>query len=144
AAFVYSDSADRPMADIDVLVHEDETKTAEKALLAAGFTSQWSTRTCQIYFLRNNTTAVEVHWAICKERDQVSIDHAGLSQRARAVNVGGQKARIFSSEDLLLHVCFHAGVSHQFGEKGLRPLFDVLAIVEREPLDWTIIEERAR
>lgn len=144
AAFVYSDPGDRPMADIDVLVHEDQCKIAEKALLDAGFTSQWSTRTCQINLLKIGATAVEVHWAICKERDEVSIDHDGLFQRSLAVEIGGQEARVFSNEDLLLHICFHAGVSHQFGEKGLRPLFDVLEILRRVPLDWSIIAQRSK
>ena len=145
AAFVYGDPADRPMGDIDILVHFDEASAAEKAFVAVGYEPERSARTRQIRLTKRDATPVEVHWGITKERDQTAVDHDSLWQRSREVSVCVQKARVFSPEDLLLHVSLHAGISHQFGEKGLRPLFDVLAILGRygDALDWPAIEQRA-
>jgi putative nucleotidyltransferase-like protein len=153
AAIIYSEPSHRPMSDFDLLVSLDQMETAVGALKTIGYASEharpvavWSDRSRDLRMHKPGCFTVELHWGIADPRDPVFIDLGGLWQRTREVRVFGKTARVLSSEDLLLHVCFHASVSHQFDEKGLRPFFDVQAITDRlgESLDWNLVAARAR
>lgn len=149
ATLVYADVAQRPMADIDLLVRESEIDAARQALLDAGYESQWiGDRDEHGHALpplrKGNSFVVELHWSLTNAEDGVRLDLDALRARAEEVTLYGQRALVFSGEDLLVYICIHAGVMHGFGEKGLRPVLDVLAIMGRYELDWSVVERRAR
>ncbi len=153
ATMIYPEIADRPMADIDLLVPVDKMAAAEKALMDLAYTSErtksmedWCARSREIQMLKPDAMAVELHWALTNPRDLVAVDHDGLWCRSHEVNMFGHNARVLSLEDLVLYISYHAVISHQFGEKGLRPLFDILAILRRHSqfMDWNVVEQRAR
>ena len=148
ATLVYPDVSHRPMADIDLLVRESEVEEARQALLAVGYESQWAgdhdDHGHALPPLRKgNSFAVEVHWTLTNAEDGVQLDLEALRARSEEVTLYGQRAFVFCGEDLLLYICIHAGVMHAFGEKGLRPVLDVLAILARYELDWKTLEQRA-
>jgi hypothetical protein len=152
AAMIYPDECDRPMSDVDLLVRLGEIDISQKALQDIGYmpehaksVSDWSMRSRDIRLLKDDALLVELHWSLSDPRDGVAIDLDGLWHRSREFQVSGACARVLCPEDLLLHVCFHAGVSHQFDEKGLRPLLDIRAIIDRlgDSLDWNAIVSRA-
>ena len=153
ATMIYPEISDRPMADIDLLVPLDQMATAEEALMALGYTSErtksmedWCGRSREIQMLKPDAMAVELHWALTNPRDPMAVDHDGLWRRSNEVSMFGHTARVLSLEDLVLYISYHAVISHQFGEKGLRPLFDILAILQRhgQSINWGVVEQRAR
>jgi hypothetical protein len=152
ATAVYPDLSHRPMSDLDLLLEFDQVEPAARALRSVGFTmphakpiAEWSKRAKDITASKDDFLPVELHWSIVDPRFHVCIDHNGLRQRAREVACFGQSARVLAIEDLLLHICFHAAIPHEFDEKGLRPLLDVCAIVEKfhDSLDWSAVVDRA-
>jgi hypothetical protein len=149
ATLVYPEISHRPMADIDLLVRESEIELARQALLDAGYASQWAGEQDNhghaLPPLRKGTSfQVELHWTLTNAEDGVRLDLDALRARCEEVTLYGQRAFVLSAEDLLLYTCIHAGVMHGFGEKGLRPVLDVLAILGRHSIDWKAVEERAR
>ncbi len=72
-----------------------------------------------------------------------AIDHAGVYGRRVWVDIAGRQARVMADEDLLLHLCVHMAINHQFSMPWLRGLLDIHLLVQR-PLDWAAIVERAK
>lgn len=151
AALAYAEPSHRPMSDLDVLVTRNELTEAADALEGLGYHRElpipledWLSRSREVRMMHEHALLVELHWAIADPRDPVTINHDDLWTRSQETTIFGVKTRVLCAEDLLLHVSFHAGISHQFAEKGLRPLFDVLAILQAYSIDWSTLWERAR
>jgi hypothetical protein len=153
AALIYPEPSHRPMSDFDLLIPIDQMEFAVDALKDIGYVAEhskpvalWREGSRDLRMQKQGCFTVELHWGIADPRDAVSIDLDGLWRRALTVEIFGKTARVLSPEDLLLHICFHAGVSHQLDEKGLRPFFDVQAIAGRlgEAIDWDLVVARAR
>lgn len=72
-----------------------------------------------------------------------AIDHAGVFERRVWVDIAGRQARVMADEDLLLHLCVHMAINHQFSMPWLRGLLDIRLLVQR-PLDWAAIIDRAK
>jgi hypothetical protein len=88
---------------------------------------------------------VEVHWHILGMASPFTLSVDELWARAQPVFLSGVPAAVLSAEDLLLHLCLHAGFRHVF-EAGLTALCDVAEIVRRyqSELDWSLVQARAR
>jgi len=154
ATVVYPNAAHRPMSDLDLMVPFDRLAAAEQALLDAGYATKRSVPV-EVYCARSHqlprlTAAgrmdIELHHTIAPPYSGIRTDIDGLWVRSVPKTILGQPARVLCPEDLLLHVCFHAGNLHLFGEKGLRPMLDVQAIVARFAgvLEWSAVVSRAR
>lgn len=72
-----------------------------------------------------------------------AIDHAGVFERRVWVDIAGRQARVMADEDLLLHLCVHMAINHQFSMPWLRGLLDIHLLAQR-PLDWAVIVARAK
>jgi hypothetical protein len=154
ATLIYPDPSHRPMADFDLLVRREELEVAEGSLTAIGYESERTEPIAEIMRkghhlppLRNgDARPIELHFTIADSSHPVSIDIDGLWNRSSLVTIHGGQARVFAVEDMLLYICLHAAVLHHFGEKGLRPLFDVVAVLDRDgsTIDWDAVESRAR
>lgn len=153
SSLIYPEPSHRPMADLDLMVRVADLQRAEDALKAIGYTTDREqsiadhcTRGRHIPpLVKDGTYPVEIHWTLADPTDDVSVDVDGLWARSRPVTVYGEPARALSVEDVLLYICLHAVVVHQFDEKGLRPLLDVLALLERNgsEIDWPALEARS-
>jgi hypothetical protein len=66
-----------------------------------------------------------------------------LLRRARPTIAGGGTLGL-CSEDLLLHLCLHVSLGHQFG-LGLRPFCDISETIRSygDEIDWTQVRHRA-
>jgi putative nucleotidyltransferase-like protein len=154
APIVYRDPSHRPMADIDLLFRREDLPQAERALLDLGYATN-RTEAIEDFCLRgrhlpvltkNDGLAVELHWTLAHPSEGVTIDLDALWARSTEVTLFDQKARVLSPEDLLVYISLHAALLHNFDEKGVRPLLDVVAIVEHygSALDWSAVAERSR
>jgi hypothetical protein len=69
----------------------------------------------------------------------------GLWARAQPVALSDVPAAVLSAEDLLLHLCLHAGFRHAFEVK-LTAFCDIAEIIRHDgsELDWALLQARAR
>lgn len=89
---------------------------------------------------------IELQWpAIRGEwvRLTTDIDHTGIWQRCQAFLLEGQPTAIMAVEDMLLHVCLHQAINHQFDRPWLRNLLDVHLMALQPSIAWQEVAERA-
>ena len=168
AESVYPNIALRPMSDVDLLIPKHELAKARSVMVEAGCVHQPDAdidRLCRIshqlsvFIVREpadrtksdrrsadpiNSFSLELHWTIETPTGPFTIPVAGLWNRSRPTQVAGVEVLSLSPEDLLLHVCLHAGYHHGLGA-GLLPCCDMAFIIERyrAELDWPEVVRRA-
>lgn len=151
AAELYPDPAHRPMRDIDLLVREAAVYPVQGVLRELGYRpfvgdGRWDPRMHHLppYF-REHSVSVEVHTHLVPPRGHFDIDAAGLWKRAVPLRRGSTAAAALCPEDLLLHLCLHAGAHHAF-RLPLRALYDVHRVLTRAPgalSEETLVERAA-
>lgn len=138
----YPDPALRHCHDCDLLLRADQRDRAVHALLASGFRLAPSQR--------KSGSTVTVHESglpIClHERLFPSPHYAApieeMWARSQVSQVYGVKARIFSPEDMLLHVCGHAACSAS--REHLTWVCDSWMILSKNAaLNWQLFSEMA-
>jgi len=74
----------------------------------------------------------------------IKVDLDGLWERACLIKVDNAEVRVFSPEDLFLHLCIHACVHLQTGVD-LIPFCDMAGLIKTsaDTIDWPIVIERA-
>jgi|GEM_PF-3000012 len=152
ATLIYPEASHRPMADFDLLVRRDDMERAADVLNGIGYVTNQVEPIAEACvesrhiapFQKSGSFPIELHWALTDTSVPVRIDLDGLWKRSLEVTVFGERARVLSAEDVVLYICVHAGIVHNFGEKGIRPLLDINAILERCALDWDTVVSRAR
>jgi len=150
AEAVYGEVAFRPMGDVDLLVREDDLARAQAALREIGGTHrQYDQSEADIGRRRHlpHTTlgrlVVELHWNIVSPAGPVTVDVAGLWDRACPCHVAGVQTLCLAPEDLLLHLCLH--VCYEDYLASLRGLVDITETARRfrGELDWVQLAARA-
>ncbi len=158
---VYGDPAQREMLDVDILIPEDQLRSAAAALAPVGYREDPSTDVREDLTLRvaplhdraligqEQLVAVELHRHITTAQEGRHFTMDGFWERARTVASTGH--RVPSPEDLLLHVAFHftrnrLGGSFDRRNTGgaLAQICDIHRIVHTETVDWDLIVETAR
>lgn len=143
---IYPANCHRPMGDVDVLVRHRDLAFVDQTARRLGFVSTPSTGLAHHHLppLVRGPVVLEVHWHISSEERVRAINPEELIDRSVPFPPGHQ-TRCLSLEDLLLHLCLHAGAHHVLG-MGLRALCDVdtLVTLHGTRLDWTGVTLRAR
>lgn len=146
AELVYPQKALRPMADVDLLVHEEDLNKAEQLLVSLGFRAneddhsrEWY-RNCHHhivpYVSRDNSLVIELHYELIDLKAPVKILAQDLWERSRQVDIAGVPCRILSPEDFLIHLSLHAAVDGYLGKiKVLYDLAETIKFYQKE-LDW--------
>jgi Uncharacterised nucleotidyltransferase len=96
------------------------------------------------YWLPNRELLVEVHWNFLPSMDRFQIDIDGQWARSRQAIIAGVEVSVLCQEDLLLHLCLHASISHLF-EMGLKPLYDLSETIRYygKEIDWKQVQRRS-
>ena len=149
ATAVYRNIALRPMGDIDLLVKQTDLLRVQEILVAQGYTASIEEIGCtQLHLLpyrKKGSLPVEIHFHIVGPPFSLRADVEKLWVRAQMSSIQGIEVLTFCPEDLLLHLCMHAGFHHAF-DNGIRPLFDISHTIEHyaEELDWEQLLDRSR
>jgi len=148
---IYGDIALRPMSDMDLLVKEEDLVRAGRILLTLGYQQYfpaWES-TLKTYhhlppFTNKSGAIIELHWNIVTPDSPIKVDLDGLWERACLIKVDNVEVRVFSPEDLFLHLCIHACVHQQTG-LDLIPFCDMAGLIKTsaDTIDWPIVIERA-
>ena len=146
ATHAYSEPAQRPMRDIDLLVAPDAVIPAFETLLAAGYTLVKASEMSLGDVVRLDKhmppliaprgTVIELHHRLW-DRDG-RLDHASptsdeVAVRACAVEIAG--IRYPAPQDLLIHLIVHAVYGHRL-DCGPLILADIDCLLRTSPVDW--------
>lgn len=148
AELVYENRALRFMGDLDLLVKKDDLMRVDALLLEMGCTPTVHNRIVGkdnnefVYVMPKRDVSLEIHWSILSSMFPFNIDTDGQWERSRPVLIAGVDAAVLCQEDLLLHLCLHAGC-HGF-EPGLKLFCDISEILQHNGggLDWGLVQRR--
>lgn len=148
---VYAHRALRYLGDLDLLVRNDDLTKVDALLLGMGCIPMLANRIVGpdnnefVYEMPRRDLSVEIHWSILPPQFPFPIDTEGQWRRARPAVLAGVETLVFCPEDLLLHLCLHAGCTHGF-EPGLRLFCDIREILRHHEgdLDWTLVRRLIR
>jgi hypothetical protein len=147
AQVVYPSIALRSMCDVDILIRESDLLEVEGSLLKMGYIRSGRSITSCHHSYRTPAQGLllEVHWHIVGMESPFVVGVNDLWERARSVSLSDVPVAVLSAEDLLLHLCLHAGFRHGF-EVGLRAFCDVVQVIQhyRGELDWSLVPARAQ
>ena len=149
ASAVYESLALRQMNDTDLLVKQADLSKASDIMGGLGYTSSKEDVYCDPNHLPkfgiDGRAYVEIHFNIIGPPFAHRVDIEKLWARAQKVSIAGIEALALCPEDLLVHLCAHAGFKHGF-ETGVRPLFDISHTIERygRGIDWEEVLKRSR
>lgn len=139
---VYDDPGTRPMDDVDLLLREDDVRTALRVLQALGY----ATDEPFAYFGEAPAhkkaglgAAVDLHWSLVGLPHYQRLIPAGwLWARARAVALDSGAALVLSPEAQILHLCAHLALQHQGQALRLVWLCDIARVlsVYGAEIDW--------
>ena len=149
AEFVYGNRAHRFMGDLDLLIRKDDLMRVDELLLEMGCTPTANNRVVGkdnnefVYIMPKRDVSLEIHWSILSPMFPFAVDTEGQWERSRPVRIAGVDAAVFCPEDLLLHICLHAGCTHGF-EPGLKLFCDVSELLQHggEGMDWGLVKRR--
>jgi Uncharacterised nucleotidyltransferase len=135
----YGDPGLRPMNDFDVAVPAAAAVEAVAVLERSGWSSVYritpSFRRVKhaALFEDQGRRHCDLHWRILEESPQAAADE-DLWSASDAIEFQGQRTRILSPADQLLHVCVHG--ARWAPEAGIRWIADAMLIIAAGGIDW--------
>jgi len=150
----YSALDERPMGDIDLLVHPDVAERAWKLALDNGWMRRRDVAEERSYEDHQHLSpledadgmqiGLEIHIALFTQQAPFTLQTSQLWERARRITIAGVPALVPSPEDQLVHAALHFAWSHEMTFGTWRTLRDVKRIVGTNTLDWTEVVARAK
>jgi hypothetical protein len=148
-ALVYSRPEDRPMVDIDIIIRPADWQRFREAVLAEGY--RLPEGSLETFWLENYfnlsmrspedpASHFDLHWSLTQE-GRYHIETADLMARAAPYRLGGIDLLRLSDEDLLLSLFLH--LAYHYFDARLIWLYDMKRVIERFPMDWDLLLERA-
>jgi hypothetical protein len=101
-ARVYGDLGARSMADVDMLVRQDDLGRAERALIAAGFIADVDCKLIHERKFCKDGVAIDLHHALLQPA-RMRIDHEELFARATPSPLGHDLLALEPTDALLVH-----------------------------------------
>ena len=135
----YRDPGLRPMADVDVLVPPSDVKRASELAVSLAWHPRYPLTPAFLRakhagpFDHPTGVACDIHWRVFEEAGGDGADD-DFRAAAEPVTFQGNRLRILSPTDQLLHVCGHAA---RWGEvPAIRWVADAVVILREGPIDW--------
>ena len=137
----------RHMADIDILVRQNDFERAAGVLAALGYEEVFSgvrvgTRLHNERQFVKNDQLVELHRAFLPP-GRVDIDYDGIWERSLPLEQDGVRCRRLDREDTFLYHCFHFAM-HEFAIGGLRAVWEMRRLVLEDGPELAACLARAR
>ena len=151
---VYAKPADRPMADLDLLVRAEHAHEAWTLALANGWVRRGDVPVARSYEehqhlppLEDNAglqTGLEIHTALFTGIAPFDFTSDEVWDQARRITVGGESVLVPSPVHQLVHCCLHFAWSHEMMFGAWRTLRDVERLVSTGEIDWAEFVALAR
>jgi hypothetical protein len=149
----YGSLDERPMGDIDLLVHPDVADRAWKLAVENGWMRRKDVAAERSYEDHQHLSpledadgmqiGLEIHIALFTQQAPFTLDATTLWERGRRLTIAGAPAFVPSAEDQLMHAALHFAWSHEMTFGTWRTLRDVERIVASNALDWNDVVARA-
>lgn len=157
AAGIYGSFAERPMADLDLMVPPGRAAAAQRCLLACGWvpvSAAADARMDALYAAHHHLeplvdaqgsgVVLEVHVQPLPPGHPFAFDAKAMWLDARPVRVAGHDALAPSTTHQLLHLCLHFAWAHALRSGAWRALRDVRTLAARATPDWPALVSAAR
>lgn len=157
AAGVYGSFAERPMADLDLMVPPGRADAAQRRLLGCGWMparAAADARRDALYAAHHHReplvdaqgsgVVLEVHVQPLPPGHPFAMDAGAMWTDARPVRVGGHAPLAPSPLHQLLHLCLHFAWAHALRSGAWRTLRDVRTLAVRASPDWPAFVRAAR
>jgi hypothetical protein len=164
AAFIYGNLAFRQFCDLDILVDERDVPKITELLVSIGYQlpAPLDAAKEQSYFQYKQfleskefqkkydfihgkkKIAIDLQWSLTENRISrfFPVDLKHFQKNAKLVSLGGVEVLQFSSEDMLLYLCFH-GSKHCW--TSLKWICDVAELIQSQPeINWERVQQQAR
>jgi len=139
AELLYESVADRPMADVDLLVLDDWPR-AVSSLGEGGMLERERADHARSFLDPASGVILELHHSLTSCPGLYELDPEGLWARSRPA--AGQLDRLPSAEDLLVQLSVHTAFQHGFALRLVQYL-DLRRLLERERLNPELLGEIA-
>ncbi|MGQ0540088.1 MAG: nucleotidyltransferase family protein [Gemmatimonadaceae bacterium] len=154
AATVYRSFIERPMGDLDLLVHKDVAERAHEIARECGWRWDAETFSPARYVGHHHLpplddgagtgVRLEIHVGLAIAGQPFAISRDELRAHSRPVTIGNAAAQSPSVEYLLLHQAIHFAWSHIMSFGAWRMARDVQLIARQGTLDWDFFLDLAR
>lgn len=153
--YVYPDSADRFLVDIDMLVAKSELPRALSVMRRLGYCSDQAdpvdraTNHTYAVLSRSDSMTIDLHQTLGLGASSWVLPPEEVLARCIPVQVDGARLRLPSPEDLVIHHILHSQVHELYRDRvwtPLRSLHDLALLQQRfaPAIDWTRIAHRFR
>jgi hypothetical protein len=154
AVSIYPSFRERPMGDVDILVHPGAAERAWRLAQNAGW--RWPADDFPLHMYerhhhwpplidrRERGACLEIHTQPIARSHPFALPLDGLWREAAPVS--SQRPLIVAPHPLtlLLHTCIHFAWSHRLGLGAWRTFRDVRSFIEAEAVDWAAFVDLAR
>lgn len=152
---VWGNVALRDMADIDLLVREEDLEKADTVLIESGYgyyegyrAKEWYEENHHHLAPYNNpakSMVIEVHRNIVKPNGLFRINADELWERANPMSFGDIDTETLSPEDTIIHLCLHLSYDGNF-VGNIRALADICRVIEKfgDRINWDWLVEEAQ
>ncbi len=164
AAFIYGNLAFRQFGDLDILVDERDVSKIIELLVSLGYelpedlnisnekpylrykqfleAKEFQKKYNLIH--QGEKIVIDLQWSLTENRISrfFPVDFKYFQENAKVVSLGGSEVPQFSSEDLLLYLCFH-GSKHYWAS--LKWICDVAELIQSQPeINWEKVQQQAK
>lgn len=149
----YARPTDRPMGDIDLLVHPDRAKEAWELAMSDGWVRRRDIALERSYDDHQHLPpledadglqmGLELHTALFTHQAPFDLPPSQMWEGARPIRIGATSALVPSVEDQLLHAALHFAWSHEMTFGAWRTIRDVERLTTSEALRWPVFLEKA-
>jgi hypothetical protein len=145
----YESVLDRPMSDVDLLVHADQADVAQSILRGGGWEPRYDPKFNDFYGTmhhlpplvdaraRTLTVGLELHTSIVQcDRDPFTFEIDRIWDAASPAPGLPTGTLVPSLQHRLLHCCVHFAWSHKLSKGAWRSCRDVSAMLREQSIDW--------
>lgn len=150
---LYANIGERPIWDIDLLVHKQDLGGAVGAIEGIGYHAARPydlELECRNYhhlpvYLKAGAAPLEIHWTLLNPRFRQQLNLKEVWDRSVPERVGPASVQAMAASDLLTYLCAHVAYQHVYMDS-VRSLYDIKLVVQRfaDRLDWDLVAGRAR
>lgn len=131
----------RTMADIDILVPEDQREAAGQALESIGFIN--TNKVGGTWNYRKNVLQLEVHWKLAEDMYWNSVNAEAYFDQAFAHTIDGvfPYTKYLTLEYHFIYMIYHLAKHFTLAGAGIRMFLDIAVYLERfrEEMDWEYV-----
>jgi hypothetical protein len=150
APTAYAAFAERPMSDLDLLIHPKDTLAALRALCSAGWQLPDKGDYSDHHHLpplddtRGSGTQLEIHTELFPDGAGFQLPIARVTAKSQEISLHGRAARVPCPSHQVLHLCIHFAWSHTMRQGIWRTLRDLDALIAKGKVDWEDVVYLAR